>query len=141
VPQRCVIEFDYRTVAADLPHLTRDRIAQRCTELNRMPTAAGGYAESTLSMLAMVPGLDTAATSAAMRVAAALGGHPSQERMGFCTEAGLFTRRGIETVVCGPGSIQQAHAPNEYVELDQIRACERFVSALATLDPAVLTAS
>ncbi|WP_445166061.1 acetylornithine deacetylase [Mycolicibacterium sp. Dal123E01] len=141
VAERCVVQFDYRTVGADLPELIMQQIAQRCAELNRIPTPTGGYAHLTLSMMAMVPGLDTAPTSPAVRVATALGGRPSSAGVGFCTEAGLFMRQGIETVVCGPGSIKQAHAPNEYVELDQIRACERFVGALATLDPATLAVS
>lgn len=43
------------------------------------------------------------------------------------TEAGLFSAAGIATVVCGPGSIDQAHKPNELVAADQIAQRERFV--------------
>ena len=39
------------------------------------------------------------------------------------TEAGLFQEIGIPTVVCGPGSIEQAHKPDEYVEIDQLDQC------------------
>jgi acetylornithine deacetylase/succinyl-diaminopimelate desuccinylase-like protein len=42
----------------------------------------------------------------------------------------LFSEAGIPTVVCGPGDIAQAHAPDEFIELEQIAACESFVDAL-----------
>ena len=50
----------------------------------------------------------------------------------FGTEAGLFQRAGIPTVVCGPGHIAQAHQADEYVSLAQLAAGERFLRALAT---------
>ena len=49
----------------------------------------------------------------------------------FGTEAGLFQRAGIPTVVCGPGHIAQAHQADEYVSLAQLGAAERFLRALA----------
>jgi acetylornithine deacetylase len=50
----------------------------------------------------------------------------------FGTEAGLFKNAGIPTVVCGPGSIEQAHQPDEYVSLEQLARCELFMERLAT---------
>ena len=47
------------------------------------------------------------------------------------TEAGLFKNAGIPTVVCGPGSIQQAHQPDEFVSLEQLARCEAFMQGLA----------
>ena len=49
----------------------------------------------------------------------------------FGTEAGLFHRAGISTVVCGPGFIDQAHQPDEFVSLDQLALCEAFLQRLA----------
>ena len=43
---------------------------------------------------------------------------------------GQFQEVGIPTVICGPGSIRQAHQPNEYIELSQVRACEAFMRRL-----------
>ena len=48
----------------------------------------------------------------------------------FGTEAGYFVDAGIPTVVCGPGSIDQAHKPDEYLALDQVAACEAFIDGL-----------
>ena len=49
----------------------------------------------------------------------------------FATESGHFQRAGIPTVVCGPGSIDQAHKADEYVEAAQLAACLDFLEALA----------
>ena len=42
----------------------------------------------------------------------------------------LFQRAGIPTIVCGPGSIEQAHRPNEFVAIEQLNQCEKFLRAL-----------
>lgn len=48
----------------------------------------------------------------------------------YMTEGGLYQNAGIAAVICGPGSIEQAHRPNEFVELSQLAQCERFISEL-----------
>jgi acetylornithine deacetylase len=48
----------------------------------------------------------------------------------FGTEAGLFQRAGMATVVCGPGFIGQAHQADEYVSLEQLASCERMLAGL-----------
>ena len=49
----------------------------------------------------------------------------------FGTEGGLFQEAGMSTVVCGPGSIDQAHQPNEFIELSQVEACRDFLRKLS----------
>ncbi|MDM0045140.1 acetylornithine deacetylase [Variovorax dokdonensis] len=65
------------------------------------------------------------------RLAQRLAGHSETTLVAFGTEAGLFKNAGIPTVVCGPGSITQAHQPDEYVTLDQLARCELFMRGLA----------
>ena len=61
----------------------------------------------------------------------ALTGANSTGKVAFGTEAGLFQEMaGIPTVVCGPGSIEQAHKPDEFIALDQVAACEEFIRKL-----------
>ena len=48
----------------------------------------------------------------------------------YATEAGRFQQAGVPTIVCGPGSIDQAHQPDEYVEIAQLAACVGFLRAL-----------
>jgi len=46
----------------------------------------------------------------------------------FGTEAGIFDNIGIQTIVCGPGSIKQAHRPDEFITFSQLRKCEKFLT-------------
>jgi acetylornithine deacetylase len=48
----------------------------------------------------------------------------------YCAEAGLFQQIGIPAIICGPGSIEQAHKPDEYLEISEIRKCEAFMERL-----------
>ena len=50
------------------------------------------------------------------------------EGVSFGTEAGIFNNLDIETIVCGPGSIKQAHKPDEYIEIVQLKKCEDFLT-------------
>ena len=65
------------------------------------------------------------------RLAQRLSGEPRTTLVAFGTEAGIFKQAGIPTVVCGPGSIAQAHQPDEYVSLEQLARCEAFMRGLA----------
>jgi acetylornithine deacetylase len=65
------------------------------------------------------------------RLAQELAGERGTTLVAFGTEAGLFKNAGISTVVCGPGSIRQAHQPDEFVRLAQLARCEAFMQGLA----------
>jgi acetylornithine deacetylase len=65
------------------------------------------------------------------QLAQRLSGERRVTQVAFGTEAGLFKNAGISTVVCGPGSINQAHQPDEYVSLEQLARCEAFLLGLA----------
>ena len=64
------------------------------------------------------------------RLAQRLSGESRTTEVAFGTEAGIFKQAGISTVVCGPGSINQAHQPDEYVSLEQLARCEAFMRGL-----------
>jgi acetylornithine deacetylase len=59
-----------------------------------------------------------------------LSGNPSVGKVSYGTEAGLFQRMGVPSVICGPGDIAQAHRANEYVELGQLARCEAFMDRI-----------
>jgi acetylornithine deacetylase len=65
------------------------------------------------------------------QLAQRLSGERRVTQVAFGTEAGIFKNSGIPTVVCGPGSITQAHQPDEYVTLEQLARCEAFMNGLA----------
>lgn len=68
---------------------------------------------------------------AGQRVEPGGGAAPKVALVAFGTEAGLFQAAGVPTVVCGPGSIGQAHQPDEFVSLAQLAQCEQFLRGLA----------
>jgi len=77
-----------------------------------------------------VPGLMPDPDSPAVRVALRLTGQNRTRTVAFSTEAGLFQRAGIAAVICGPGSIDDAHRADEYVAPDQLEACAGFLRRL-----------
>ncbi|MGA8714466.1 MAG: acetylornithine deacetylase [Roseiarcus sp.] len=78
-----------------------------------------------------VPPLAAAPGSAAETLALRLTRSNARIAVSFATEAGHFQAAGLPAVVCGPGSIDQAHKPDEFVDEAQIAACLTFLEALA----------
>ena len=64
-----------------------------------------------------------AVTTTSVDLARRLTGNPEPRVVSFGTEAGLYQEAGIAPVVCGPGSISQAHKPDEFIELSQLERC------------------
>ena len=96
----------------------------RLTRFVAGPTIATGI-EVDVPPLAAEPG--SAAESLALRLA-----HANERiAVSFATEGGQFQRAGLPTVVCGPGSIEQAHKPDEFVDETQLSACLGFLDNLA----------
>ncbi|HET8601902.1 MAG TPA: acetylornithine deacetylase [Segeticoccus sp.] len=130
VAERCDVQLEFRSISASDPAQIVDRICQRCAELEQQMRAENPAASVEVEVVAQVPGLDTDGASPAIPFAVELGGTRSSDKVTYGTEAGLFQAAGIETVVCGPGDIAQAHAPNEFIELSQIERCEEFLASL-----------
>jgi acetylornithine deacetylase len=91
------------------------------------------YAEAavTVSVRSHAPPLRAEPDGAAERLARALTGDNETNVVPYGTEAGLFQQGGYSAVVCGPGSIAQAHQPDEYIEIAQLEAGSAFMSKLA----------
>lgn len=79
---------------------------------------------------AKAPSFDIANDDKAVDLVLSLSGSNATEKVSFATEAGIFHAKGIPTVVCGPGSIAQAHKPNEFIAKEQILKCENFLDRL-----------
>ena len=139
VPDRCTVQLEFRSISGVDAHEVLGRISAHCDELQEQMRQEHPEAGVEVRTLAMVPGLDTGRSSPALALGALLGGTPSTDKVTYGTEAGLFQAAGIETVVCGPGDIQQAHSPNEFIELSQIRACEDLLDRLIQHLDAVTT--
>lgn len=78
-----------------------------------------------------VTGLEPENDSEAVKIIRELTGRNSTEVVSFGTEAGLYKHAGISAALCGPGSIEQAHKPDEYVEVSQLDECLKMLDRLA----------
>jgi acetylornithine deacetylase len=129
--RECSIVWECRTLPGrDGAEVVRraDRFAQDRIVPKYAAAAPGAAIESAVT--SSYPGLALDPDSPAVAMARALTGANDVETVSYGTEAGLFQQAGIPAVICGPGSIEQAHKPDEFVELSQIAACEAFLRKL-----------
>ncbi len=130
VPKDCVFHFDMRT----LPHTSADALYQEihafaqnlAGEMQKVDAASG----IDLEWLSQTAGLAAAETDAIVQWAMRLSRNSRVGKVSYGTEAGLFQRMGVPSVICGPGDIAQAHGPNEFVTLEQLAQCERFMDRI-----------
>lgn len=135
VPRDAEFRYEFRDLpTADVKSMQKQvlTLAQSYEfAMKKVAPDAGFRFETICEIPSFLSTADAPVTQLAQRLA---GQRPEARRttlVAFGTEAGLFTRAGIPTVVCGPGSITQAHQPDEYVSLDQLAQCERFLQGLA----------
>jgi acetylornithine deacetylase len=132
VAAECEFRFDIRHLAWTSPESIVDELESFATaELLPQMRALAPESAIRFELVGEVPPLATAETSPlALHVARVLNTTTSPGYVGFGTEAGSFTAAGIPTVICGPGSIAQAHQPDEFITLEQLARCENFMHAL-----------
>jgi acetylornithine deacetylase len=129
---KCAVEWELRPVNdADFRYARQaiEDYAQR--EL--LPAMRSGFpkADIVTEVIGEVAGLVPMSQNEAEALVRALTGdrQPAQ-LVSFGTEAGLFQQQGISTVICGPGSITQAHKPDEFIEVAQLEACLEMIGRL-----------
>lgn len=131
VPDRCTVAFEIRTVGADDPAAVLARIDHAAQALVAPARASFPEAGIEIAVSNVYPGLDTARDSEIVSFVADLAGDAGIVKVAFGTEGGLFAARlGIPTVICGPGSMEQGHKPDEYVTRDQLDRCDAMLGRL-----------
>ncbi|OGA16581.1 MAG: acetylornithine deacetylase (ArgE) [Betaproteobacteria bacterium RIFCSPLOWO2_02_FULL_63_19] len=131
VPRDCDFRFDMRYLPGTDPSGFIERIEQfAATSLVPEMRAVSKDTGIVLELLTDAPDLNTPDDDALTRLGVRLSGNGTIGRAGFATDGGHFHRAGVPTIVVGPGSIDQAHKPNEYIELEQVARCELFLSRL-----------
>ncbi len=137
IPEHCEFDFEFR----NLPDEDPDHYFQTLKSYadgTLLPTmkAVSTAAEINWQQLAAYPGLDTPEEAKITQWAAGLlRSDPVKSTdpasgVSYGTEAGLFSDIGIPTIVCGPGSIEQAHRPDEFVALSELEGCIEFMQDL-----------
>ena len=132
VPADCRFDFEVRALPDFAPQAVVDEL-QHYAQTTLLPAMQAIKAETSIrfEQLSAYPGLATPADSAAARLIARLCGSDAFSTVAFGTEGGLFDAAGIATVVCGPGSMEQGHKPDEFVSVEQLHACDRLMDRLA----------
>ncbi len=131
VPRECEFVWEMRPLPGDDAEEVLDRF-NRFAETEVLPRLRENEPGASIvtEVEAQVPPLKPEAESPAEALVRLLTGANRSHVVSYCTEGGLFQRAGLSTVICGPGSIDQAHRPDEFIEIAQIEACEDFLRRL-----------
>lgn len=131
VPRDAEFRYEFRNLpTANAAQMQAEVVAyaQALEPAMKTVAPAAGFSFETICE---IPSFLGSKDDAVTRLAQELTGEKGTTLVAFGTEAGLFKNAGIPTVVCGPGSIQQAHQPDEFVSLEQLARCEAFMQGLA----------
>jgi acetylornithine deacetylase len=131
VPDEAEIVFEFRTIAADDPDaLVAEVVEHARAVLEPAMRAVVPSAGFSFDTYAGFPGLDASPDAAIVTLAKSLAGRNDHAKVAFGTEAGLFDGAGMPTVIIGPGSIEQAHKADEWIETAELERCATFVERL-----------
>lgn len=131
VPNKCDFEFEFRYIPGHAPEDILAEIREFIwKKLEPEMKAVDPRAGFDLREVVRVPAFDIDEEDAAVVLVKNLAESNSAARVSFGTEAGVFQDAGVPTVVCGPGSIEQAHKPDEFVAVEQMMRCESFLRRL-----------
>lgn len=132
VPDHCVMDCEFRVLPGeDADALVAEIRAYARDTLEPEMKAIAPEAGIRIEVFAEFPGLDTAPEAEMATLAKRFAGSNTHSKVAFGTEAGRFHETlGLETIICGPGSITMAHKADEYVERDQLARCDLFLERL-----------
>jgi len=131
VPRDAVFRYEFRNLPTADALLMQKQVVAHAEQAQAAMQKIAPEAGFSFETICEVPAFLGSAHDAVTRLAQRLAGEQQTTLVAFGTEAGLFKSAGIPTVVCGPGSIAQAHQPDEFVSLEQLARCQAFMRGLA----------
>jgi acetylornithine deacetylase len=130
IPRKCSFQWETRL----LPTADADEVPARFEKFSKtLEPAMRKIANDTgiqNTRTNAVPGLAPEENSPAEHLALHLAEANGTHAVSYCTEAGLFQQIGISAIICGPGSIEQAHKPDEFIAVSEMQKCETFMARL-----------
>lgn len=126
ISRECSFIWDIRALPGDDWRQYLNRFQDYANTLLPAMQAIAPAAAITTEIMADAPPLQDRG-GAAQDLIFDLCGHSHGDVVPYAAEAGQFQERGFSVVLCGPGSIDQAHQPNEYIDVSQVSACEKFL--------------
>ena len=131
IPRHCDFQWETRLLPGADPEFVPARMEALRLALEPEMKAVSQDVGISTAITNEVPGLMPERDSIAEQLALQATGGNSTHAVSYCTEAGLFQQIGIPAVICGPGNIEQAHKPDEFVSIQQLKLCEAFLLRLA----------
>jgi acetylornithine deacetylase len=131
IADKCKVEWETRPVnKADGNFVTQE--IEKFVSEKLLPDMKKVFPDSYIKkeIIGEVVGFEKLDESEACEFVSSITGDNSREVVSFGTEAGLFQEVGISTVVCGPGSIEQAHKIDEFIELNELKKCLNFLDGI-----------
>ena len=131
IADKCKVEWETRPVnKSDGDFVTKE--IEKFVSEKLLPDMKKVFPNSYIKkeIIGEVIGFEKLEVSEACEFVASITGDNSREVVSFGTEAGLFQEVGISTVVCGPGSIEQAHKIDEFIELNELKKCLNFLDGI-----------
>ncbi|GKY88447.1 acetylornithine deacetylase [Sinisalibacter aestuarii] len=131
IADRASVQWEMRPVQAGDGSFVREEM-RRYVHEHLLPEMQAIWPEARIvtEVIGEVAGLQPASENAARDIMLELTGANSCDLVAFSTEAGVFQKLDMDVVVCGPGSIDQAHKPDEYLALDQLQQCLTMLEGL-----------
>jgi acetylornithine deacetylase len=131
IPRECKFLWEIRPVPGENPKTIMSRFEEHCKKhLGAMHNVSKdtGIATRAITSVGAVtlPAEAEALCQKVMRAAKT----NAEQAVSFFTEGGAFQSHGIPAIVCGPGNIKQAHQPNEFIDVAQIKTCVEFLLRL-----------
>jgi acetylornithine deacetylase len=131
IPKTCSFNWETRLLPGFDEAYVPERVNAVARKLEPAMKAIAPASGIVVEQANSVPGLAAEKDSPAEQLALHCSHTNSTHTVSYCTEAGLFQQAGIPAVVCGPGSIEQAHKADEYIAVSELRKCEVFLRRLA----------
>lgn len=130
--RECWFEWEVRHLPSDTFEAMLDKVNAYAEQLSTDLKAQGKFVDiHTQTLNETVPGLSDSNNQALLRlVDEHLPAPCCRHAVAYATEAGQFQREGVETIILGPGSILQAHQPDEYIERDELDRCLNFMAGM-----------
>ena len=130
IPNKCVIQLEARSVPSQTAKEITDLIVAKAQELVR--DRGSIYLSCKMNTLAEYPALFPCENEDLITMMEVISGNKAQQSVSYGTEAGLFHEAGIPSLICGPGSIERAHRPNEYITESELLNCNHMLACLAS---------
>ena len=131
IADKCHVKWETRPIVKEDAIFLNNELDKYVNE-KLLPEMKKVYPESIIKkeIIGEIIGFDRDDNSEACEFVSSITGDNSREVVSFGTEAGLFQEIGISTAVCGPGSIEQAHKIDEFIELEEIKKCLKFLEGI-----------